>query len=331
MKKIFWAMLLTFGIALVTAGCNANANKADNANDQGAAVQGENQTAQEEQGGESVFNAAKPFLFANLGDKYYTPDGMTIADDTGILYLNVPNFGNMEGDKKIKKDSEQGGYLLQVNKDGTFKELLVYPVSEVTGQCGPMGLDMGPDGNLYVCDNQFFHNTDYASRILRVVMKDGQPTGEVQVVIEGVHLANGMVWVGDKLFYMDELKDAGNGDNPPIKVNAKADDSHCVVAEKVVKLGRGDNTGADGITADSNGVIWFGNFGNGFVYAIYPDADGNYKSENAVNVFDALNQTPFTAGPFKPTSLQSFGAVMIRTVWTDRWISRVKQLSWTAN
>ena len=156
----------------------------------------------------------KPTLFANLGDECYTPDGMTVSDETGLLYLNVPNFGRMD-ENMVKADSAQGGYLYEVDKDGKATRILEYPILERTGQAGPMGLDFGPDGNLYVCDNQYFHNKDYCSRILRVVFKDGKPTTEVQVVVEGIKLANGMAWYKDKLFYtdscFDEDPDEANG------------------------------------------------------------------------------------------------------------------------
>ena len=40
----------------------------------------------------------------------------------------------------------------------------------------PMDRAVGPDGNLYINDNQFeLGNTNYESRLLRVVMKDGKP------------------------------------------------------------------------------------------------------------------------------------------------------------
>ncbi len=270
----------------------------------------------------------KPTLFANLGDECYTPDGMTVSDETGLLYLNVPNFGRMD-ENMVKADSAQGGYLYEVDKDGKATRILEYPILERTGQAGPMGLDFGPDGNLYVCDNQYFHNKDYCSRILRVVFKDGKPTTEVQVVVEGIKLANGMAWYKDKLFYTDscfdedpdeangvigsggvfmftadEITKAGKDGEPSIKIKAGKDEPHCVAYVKVQKLGRGDNTGPDGICVDKNGTVWFGNFGNGFLYSLRPNDAGEYKQENVENVFDALNQRVPERGPNAGTKLE---------------------------
>ncbi len=254
----------------------------------------------------------KPTLFANLGDECYTPDGMAVNPTTGMLYINVPNFGLMD-DKMVKADSAQGGYLYSIDEAGKSTRILEYPILERTGQAGPMGMAFAPDGNLYVCDNQYFHNKDYCSRILRVVFEDGKPTDKVEVVIEGVKLANGMNFFGDKMFYtdscfdedatdeiigsggvfmftMDELKNAGKDGADTIKIKAGKDEKHCVAYAQVKKVGRGDNTGPDGLCIDKNGVVYFGNFGNGDLYALRPNDAGEYKQENLEQVFDTATQ-----------------------------------------
>lgn len=254
----------------------------------------------------------KPILFANLGDDCYTPDGMTIDPATGLLYLNVPNFGRMD-EKMVKADSAQGGYLFTIDEAGNKTFVLEYPILERTGQTGPMGMAFGPDGNLYVCDNQYFHNKDYASRILRVVFENGKATDKVETVIEGVKLANGMNFFGDKMFYTDscfdeettdeiigsggvfmftmaELASAGKDGADPIKIKAGKDEPHCVAYAQVKKLGRGDNTGPDGLCIDKRGTLWFGNFGNGMLYALRPTKEGEYKQENLELVFDSSKQ-----------------------------------------
>ena len=290
---------------------------------QGERPQGQRPQGQRPQGERPNFEPLnlKPTLFANLGDECYTPDGMTVNDVTGKLYLNVPNFGRMD-DKLVKADSAQGGYLYEIDENGKATRVLEYPVLERTGQAGPMGMDFGPDGNLYVCDNQYFHNKDFCSRILRVIFKDGKPTDEVQVVVEGVKLANGMAWYEDKMFYtdscfdvdsdeangilgsggvfmftLDELSKAGTDGAKPITIKAGPQDSHCVAYVKVAKVGRGDNTGPDGICVDKNGVVWVGLFGNGNMYALRPNDAGEYKQENVEQVFDSANQRVREQGP----------------------------------
>ncbi|MBQ3332499.1 MAG: hypothetical protein IJG83_03655, partial [Thermoguttaceae bacterium] len=104
-----------------------------------------------------IYKNARPSLFLNLGDDYYNPDGLAVDAERGVLWLNVPNFSKWD-DNKVKANSHQGGYLLSITKDGTVTKKLEYPIFEKTGQTGPMGLEFGPDGNLYACDNQAFYD-----------------------------------------------------------------------------------------------------------------------------------------------------------------------------
>lgn len=256
----------------------------------------------------------KTTLFAKLAPCLYTVDGMTVSEKTGQIWVNVPNLSQKDANGK-KICSHQGGYLVELFKDGSYKIVLCYPILERTGQTGPMGLDLGPDGNLYVCDNQYFHNKDFASRILRVVMKDGEPTGEVQVVVDRMKLANALVWYKDHMFVtdtaldledpnskewigcggvwmfdQDEVLNAGKDGNKTIVLDRADKDPHMLVTKYVQKFGRGDDGGADGMTVDTNtGVIYFGHFGDGQMFAIYPDENGNYKKENTLCIYDPVD------------------------------------------
>jgi sugar lactone lactonase YvrE len=242
--------------------------------------------------------ARKPKVHTLLAAEFFNPDGMTVNDKTGTLFLSIPNFSRRPNDSGAKIHP---AVLLKVNLDGTVEKVLTFEAIEgiqvETKQIGPMGLDFGPDGNLYVCDNQYFFDTKNKSRILRVLMDGDKPTGKIEVVVEGIKLANAILWQEDKLlltdtfldlegqfgsgcvwkFSKDEILKAGSGENPPIKLNPlkKAeDDSHCVTIQTVKKVPGGGNGGADGMTADSNGVVYFGNFGNGELYRLVFDAEG---------------------------------------------------------
>ena len=48
---------------------------------------------------------------------------------------------------------------------------------DVSPGVGPEHIDVGPDGNYYVADNQSFVNPDYKSRLLRLRVKDGMVVG----------------------------------------------------------------------------------------------------------------------------------------------------------
>ncbi|MDR2441541.1 MAG: hypothetical protein LBE12_19440 [Planctomycetaceae bacterium] len=243
--------------------------------------------------------ARKPKVFAKLPAELHNPDGMTVNDKTGTLFLSCPNFNRRPDDKGAKIHP---GYLVKVNLDGTTEKVLTFEEIEniqvpETKQIGPMGIDFGPDGHLYVCDNQYFFDTTNKSRILRVLMDGDKPTGKVEIVVEGIKLANAILWLEDKVlltdtfldlegefgsgcvwkFGKDEILKAGSGENPPIKLNPLKkveDDPHCVTIKTVKKFPGGGNGGPDGMTADSNGTVYFGNFGTGEMYRLVFDAEG---------------------------------------------------------
>ena len=243
----------------------------------------------------------KPAVLLTLPNDAHQPDGMTVNPKTKTIFLDCPNL-NYDGPEK------NPGALVRVKLTGntaTAEKLFVYKDKVAhpdTGKVGPMGLFFGPDGHLYVCDNQYFFNKDNKSRMLRVRMDGDNPTGEIDIVVEGTKLSNAVLWIGDHMFVtdtfldldgefgagcvwmftLDELSKAGKDGNPPIKVKPikkLGDDPHCISIQKVKQLPGCGNGGADGMTADKDGVIYFGNFGNGEMYRIVFDADGKATTD----------------------------------------------------
>ena len=231
-----------------------------------------------------------PRIFWDLPEDIHNPDGLTVSEDGRTLYMCCPNFNGRENDKGPKKN---GGFLLSFNLQGRpqMEKLLEFPPLEETGQFGCMGLDFGPDGHLYVCDNQYFFNPDHKSRIVRVLMNGKKPTGKIEVVATGMKLANAILWMKDKLlvtdtflelegkwgsggiwaFTKEEALKAGRGDNPPIALKPNGTDPHLALVEESENIGRGDNAGADGMTCTPDGVVYFGNFGDGAMYRVVFD------------------------------------------------------------
>ncbi len=244
--------------------------------------------------------AYTPTLHVTLPDSCPVPDGMTVEESTGRIFLNVPNFAPSDPD-----GTRQYPALLCVfDKTGTdsFEVLMQYEPHPESGKMGPMGLDFGPDGNLYVADNQFFSSDPagkYASRILRVEMKDGKPTGKVDTVVTGLRLANavlirdGWVYVSDTnidtkdspgkfglgiiwRFPLDLLVNAGAEPltvDPTVK-DGKAADPYAWVVGDTKQIGRGDNSSFDGLTW-AWGALYTGNFGDGVMYRIETNEDGS--------------------------------------------------------
>jgi DNA-binding beta-propeller fold protein YncE len=236
--------------------------------------------------------ARKPKIYAALPAELHGPDGMAVNPKTGTLFLSVPNFNRRPGDTGKKLHP---AYIATVSPEGKTEIALnldeIENIKLPTGQIGPMGLTFGPDGHLYVCDNQYFFDTKNKSRILRVLMDGDKPTGKVEVVVDGTKLSNAIMWLGNHLYLTDtffdleghfgsggvwqfskqEILKAGSGENPPIKVKPikkMGDDPHLLVLVNVRKIPGCGNGGPDGMTADSNGTIYFGNFGNGEIHRI---------------------------------------------------------------
>ena len=239
-----------------------------------------------------------PRIFYNLPEDLHNPDGMTASRDGQTLYMCNPNFNGRENNEGPKK---YGAFLVSFSLQGRpqMEKLLEFPPLEETGQFGCMGIDTGPDGHLYVCDNQYFFNTDHKSRIIRVVMDGKKPTGKLEVVVTGMKLANAIHWMEDKLLVTDTFLDlegkwgsgglwaftkeealkAGTGGSPPIALKPNGTDPHLAVIEEVEKVGRGDSAGADGLTSTPDGVVYFGNFGDGAMYRVVFDANLKATSE----------------------------------------------------
>ncbi len=233
-----------------------------------------------------------PRIYCDLPDYLHNPDGLTVSEDEQTLYMCCPNFNGRENNEGPKK---YGAFLVSFNLRGRAQpeKLLEFPPLEETGQFGCMGVDFGPDGHLYVCDNQYFFNKDHKSRIVRVVMDGKKPTGKVEVVVSGIKLANAVLWMNDKMIVTDTFLDlegkwgagglwvfskeealkAGTGDNPSIVLKPNGTDPHLAVIEETDNVGRGDNGGADGITCTPDGTVYFGNFGDGALYRVTFDAN----------------------------------------------------------
>ncbi|MDO5554662.1 MAG: beta-galactosidase [Planctomycetia bacterium] len=229
----------------------------------------------------------KPSLYAALPEDMFGPDALCYDKARKILYLSVPNF--IRGTNGL---CNAGSFLARVYPNGQVQKLLEFPLID-GNYVGCMGMDLGPDGHLYVCDMQYFSHPEYQSRVLRVVMEDGQPTGEVETVVQGLKVANAVMWdergmfVTDTildlpgrygsgavwLFEREEILTAGRNGADVLRV-AKQDDPRQIIIEDCDDIGNGNNCGADGITKDSNGIYYFGNYGDGAMYRFIFDETG---------------------------------------------------------
>ena len=222
----------------------------------------------------------KPTLFSNLGETFSVPDGLAL-DANNKLVLAVPNYISFD---------KHGAKIVTLNKQGkvihTFDKL---PLNKKTGKVHPMGISFGPDGHLYIADNQCFSAPDQ-SRILRLNYKNGKPT-TCDVVATGLGVSNAVRWNGNYLYLTDsiipKMGEDGNMSgvyrfsleelsqaSPVVADNAK----HLIVTSK----GQAKGFGADGMDFDAAGNMYYGHFSGGQFYKVSFTDDGSVKEKETL-------------------------------------------------
>lgn len=203
-------------------------------------------------------NPATPII---LPAGFTNPDCVTLGND-GNIYLTINNSSDPAKPPKI-------AYIDASDKIHVFCDLPTHPVS---GKTSPLGIDFGPDGHLYVADNQtFVSSVPNTSRLLRVNIKNGKPIG-TDVVVTGLNAANGVSAFGEYVavndtcidatypqqsgtyrFRLDELKGA------PIRVGGLTD-SNLII--KFPTMNKEYQVGANGLAYDHDGHLFVCNFGD---------------------------------------------------------------------
>ena len=231
----------------------------------------------------------KPRLFAELPDYVSTPDGMAI-DSEGNLVLACPNYG----------DLSLPGCILKIDEKKNIRKWVDVPVSEETGHAFPMGIAFGPDGDLYICDNQGWSDPSvpgcpgfpFKGRILRLRIRDDKVV-KTTVVARGMEHPNGMrihrnhVYVTHSM--LSPVKDP-SGLLVSCVYRFGLDDEGVQVTNTLVDRAiittflthnRDIQYGADGIEFDKAGNLYVGNFGDGTVHKITFNDDGSVRDNRA--------------------------------------------------
>ncbi|OXB23412.1 hypothetical protein B0A80_10715 [Flavobacterium tructae] len=231
----------------------------------------------------------KPALFADLGETCQTPDGMAL-DKKGNLFLSITNAISFE---------KYGSKILTFDKNDKpitwFDKLPLHPVTQ---KVHPMGMEFGPDGNLYIMDNQFFANRENFSRLLRIIVKDGKPV-KAEVLAEGFNFGEAVRWFKNRIYITDALfenrRESGIYSFSLEELNQKmialdsSNKKNYLIATFILKPEVTKSTiGIDGIAFDKKGNLYAGNFGDGVITKIEFYCDGKVKSKKVVFDSDKL-------------------------------------------
>ena len=242
-----------------------------------------------------------PKVFKRFGDNVNVPDGLA-QDRQGNIFLSVPNYVNKAYPASIyKRDAATG-------KWAGYTVALTHPDTKLAG---PMGIEVADDGNIYYCDNQYFFDKNYKSRIMRIVVgPDGEPL-RTEPVVENLKLANairirdGAVYFTDTFFDLPG-KNLGGVYRVPFsafkdkparlldKPDHEKDPFFLGATDTRILPHRGDAAGADGMCFDKDGNIYTGTFGDGSFYTLKRKADGTY--EKPVTLLRDPKQLPCVDG-----------------------------------
>ena len=241
----------------------------------------------------------RPALFKQFGDVLNTPDGLAL-DAAGNVYLSAVNG----------VDGTYPGHIWRMERaTGKWSVFTPCKPHPKTRAAYPMGLAFDTDGNLYYADAQYFADPDYQSRIMRVVIRDGEPQ-RIETVVEHIRLPNALRWRDGALFFTESFFNVPDtyqsgvyripaadlkAEKPaaPLDKAQAAQDPYCVGIVETVVRDRGAangkpelkptdpslhiyTAGCDGMDFDAEGNLYTGSFGDGRFWVLKALGGGRF-------------------------------------------------------
>lgn len=238
-------------------------------------------------------SSKKPKLAVSLPEKYNTPDGMVLGAD-GNIYLSCPNYNDPNYPAKI----------IKIGPDDQMTEVFTLtPPNPKTGVHGALGIDFGPDGHLYIADNQGIAGTkEYQSRLVRVIMQNGRAVRK-EVLVTDFRESNAVSCFGDSVYVTETCLDPNAYPMPsgvyrfkvsefkgtPIQLKHDAQDEHLVV--KLYTYSKEWAVGANGLAFDASGRMLVCNFGEASIERFTLDAQGEVTMREVVARGDGMLST----------------------------------------
>lgn len=220
-----------------------------------------------------------------------TPDGMAIHE-SGELVLSCPNFA----------DLSMPSCVLRIDRERNIRKWFDVPRNPYTGEARAMGIEFGPDGDLYMVDNPGWTGRPeliYTGRILRLRLNE-EGVVKCTVVADNMEHPNGIRIRGDYMYVTQscmtrQKTESGKLMSCVYRFPLDAEGIHCTntLADPDILLtfiteNPKCQYGVDGIVFDKDGNLYIGNFGDGAVHRITFHEDGTVK-ENKIWAQDAEN------------------------------------------